>query len=135
MLVDLVVLGVLDAVLLALATSAVLAAERLSGVRVGDAPDLIGALLSAGSLTLTLGYFSVLHARASQTLGKAALGIRVEDAAGGPIALARSVLRTLGYVPSLMFLGAGFLLALGPSRRALHDRIAGTVVVRTRGAA
>ncbi|MEW6273272.1 MAG: RDD family protein [Thermodesulfobacteriota bacterium] len=135
LLADLVLLGLLDVVLFALATSAVVTAERLSGARVGDAADLVAALLSAGSTTLTIGYFSVLHARSGQTLGKAALGIRVVGRDRQPIGIARSIVRTAGYGLSLLTLGAGFLLALAPSRRALHDLVAGTVVVRARGGA
>ncbi len=130
--IDLVVLSLLDVVLFSLATAAVVGAERVSGARIPGAVDLVGALLSAGSMTLGLGYFTVLQARTGQTLGKAALGIRVESTAGRTIGIARSVVRTLGYVASALPLGAGFLLALGPARRTLHDRLAGTVVVRVR---
>lgn len=134
MLVDLIVLSLLDVVLFSLATAAVVGAERVSGTRMPGAVDLVGALLSAGSMTLALGYFSVLQARTGQTLGKAALGIRVESTGGTPIGIARSVVRTLGYVASALPFGAGFLLALGPARRTLHDRLAGTVVARVRRA-
>ncbi len=127
-----VVLQVGFMILFSLATAAVVGAERVSGARIPGAVDLVGALLSAGSMTLGLGYFTVLQARTGQTLGKAALGIRVESTAGRTIGIARSVVRTLGYVASALPLGAGFLLALGPARRTLHDRLAGTVVVRVR---
>jgi len=132
LLIDVALLSALDVVLFALATAAVVGAERATGSRIGGAAELVGALLSAGSTTLGLGYFSVLHARSGQTLGKAALGIRVQSSSGAPIGVARSVLRTLGYALSAIPLGAGFLLALGPARRALHDRLAATVVVRAR---
>lgn len=131
--IDLVLLGLLDAVLFALATSAVMTAETLSGTRIGDPASFVGSLLSAGSTTLGIGYFSVLNARAGQTLGKAALGIRVVGRNGAPIGIARGVLRTAGLLLSMATLGAGFLFALGPSKRALHDYLADTIVVRTRG--
>lgn len=134
LIIDLVILSVLDVVLFALATSAVLLAERLTGTRVGGATELVRASLSAGSMTLFLAYFAVLHARSGQTLGKVALRIHVRDESGARVGLARSILRTCGYGLSALPLGAGFLLALGPARRALHDRIAGTVVVRERSA-
>lgn len=127
---DLVLLTVLDAVLVMLATTAVLLAERVTGERVGGAIDLIRSAVSAGSLTLLVGYFSVLHARSGQTLGKAAMRIRVCDEDGGRVAIPASVLRTFSYALSALPFGAGFLLALMPSHRALHDRIAGTRVVR-----
>lgn len=127
---DLVLLTVLDAVLVILATSAVMLAERLSGARVGGAVDMIRSAVSAGSLTLLIGYFSVLHARSGQTLGKAAMRIRVVTRDGGRVPIVASVLRTFSYALSALLFGAGFLLALFPSHRALHDRIAGTRVVR-----
>lgn len=128
--IDLVLLSILDVVLFLLATSAVLLAESVTGARVGGASDLVRASISAGSMTLFLGYFSVLHARSGQTLGKVALRIQVRGADGARVPLVRSVLRTCGYVLSALPLGAGFLLALGPARRALHDHLGGTVVVR-----
>ena len=43
-----------------------------------------------------------------------------------------AALRFVGYIVSGVTLGAGFLLiALSDDRRGLHDRIAGTRVVRT----
>lgn len=127
---DVVLLSLLDAALVILATSAVLLAERLSGARVGGAVDLIRSAVSAGSLTLLVGYFSVLHARSGQTLGKIAMRIRVVGRDGGRVPIAASVLRTFAYPLSAVLFGAGFLLALFPPHRALHDRIAGTRVVR-----
>ena len=128
--IDLVVLSFLDGVLFVLATNAVLLAERVTGARVGDAVNLVRDSVSAGSMTLLVGYFSVLHARSGQTLGKAAMRIHVADAEGGRVGIVRSVLRTLAYGLSALPFGAGFLLALGPAHRALHDRIAATVVLR-----
>jgi uncharacterized RDD family membrane protein YckC len=126
---DLVLLGVLDAILVSLATMAVLLAEYLSGARVGGAVDLVRAAVSAGSLTLFVGYFSVLHARSGQTLGKVAMRIEVRAEDGSRIGMVPSVLRTFSYVLSAFLFGAGFLMALLPAHRALHDRIAGTRVV------
>jgi len=132
--IDLVILSALDVVLFLLATSAVLLAEQITGARVGGATDLVRASISAGSMTLFLGYFSVLHARSGQTLGKVALRIHVRDESGARLSLGQSILRTCGYGISALPLGAGFLLALGPEGRALHDRLARTVVVRERSA-
>jgi uncharacterized RDD family membrane protein YckC len=66
------------------------------------------------------------------TPGKELLDLRVEAEDGtSPIGLARAGLRVFGYVLSAASLGVGFLMiAFGGS--ALHDRIAGTHVVRRR---
>ena len=130
---DLALLSLLDAVLVMLATSAVLLAERITGLRVGGAVDLVRSAVSAGSLTLFVGYFSVLQARSGQTLGKAAMKIRVCTVDGGRVPILQSVLRTFSYVLSVLMFGAGFLLALLPSHRALHDFVAGTRVGRVEG--
>ena len=63
-------------------------------------------------------------------LGKALLNIRVQRVNGTSFGVARSALRWAGYVVSAIPLGAGFLWALLPPRRAWHDYLAGTVVVR-----
>jgi uncharacterized RDD family membrane protein YckC len=126
---DLLLLSVLDAILVWLATTAVLLAESLTGARVGGAVGLIRSAVSAGSLTLLIGYFSVLHARSGQTLGKVAMRIEVRSENGSRVGIVPSVLRTFAYALSALPFGAGFLMALLPARHALHDRIAGTRVV------
>lgn len=128
--IDIVLLSMLEVVLFALARSAVLLAETVTGARVGGASQLVSSAVSAGSLTMFVGYFSVLHARSGQTLGKVAMRIQVRSDDGERVGMARGVLRTFSYALSALLFGAGFLLALFPAKRALHDRIAGTVVVR-----
>jgi uncharacterized RDD family membrane protein YckC len=65
-------------------------------------------------------------------VGKWATGLRVERRDGEPLSFARALLRhTVGYLASLLTLGLGFFVAaLNREGRALHDLIAGTVVVR-----
>jgi uncharacterized RDD family membrane protein YckC len=128
--IDIVLLSMLEVALFVLAKSAVLLAEAATGMRVGASAQLIRSAVSAGSLTMFVGYFSVLHARSGQTLGKVAMRIQVRGEDGERVGAARGVLRTVSYALSALLFGAGFLLALLPGRRALHDRIAGTVVVR-----
>jgi uncharacterized RDD family membrane protein YckC len=87
--------------------------------------------LSLGALAVILGAFYYVHfwGQGGVTPGKRWLGLAVEAVGGGgPIGPGRAALRLLGYVLSAALLGIGFLMALGgPS---LHDRIAGTRVVR-----
>lgn len=84
-----------------------------------------------------LGYFPVMHSTALQaTVGKLLLGVKVTDRDGNRISIGRSLGRFLGmiFVSSLLTLGVGYLIAGATERRqALHDMIAGTLVVR-RGA-
>jgi uncharacterized RDD family membrane protein YckC len=100
------------------------------------------AARSSADATLTAGFIFalvvavldliLLPAFTGRTVGKWATGLRVERRDGEPLSFARSLLRhTVGYLASLLTLGAGFLLAaLNREGRALHDLIAGTVVVR-----
>jgi uncharacterized RDD family membrane protein YckC len=84
------------------------------------------------ALTVALLDLLVLPGFTGRTLGKWVAGLRVERRDGERLSLARSLLRhTLGYLASLLTLGLGFLLAaFNREGRALHDVIAGTVVVR-----
>ena len=76
-------------------------------------------------------YFFVFHAARGQTPGKKLLGLRVIDAYGGRPGLLRTLLRTAGYLLSLLPCSLGFLwIGFDRERRALHDWVAGTYVVR-----
>lgn len=69
------------------------------------------------------------------TPGKRALGLRVADARGGPLAGWRHPLRQVAGLASWLTLNLGHLLAaLPPRRQALHDRIAGARVEGEAGA-
>jgi uncharacterized RDD family membrane protein YckC len=66
----------------------------------------------------------------AQTPGMALLGLRIRRVDGAPMNVWTSVRRLVGYAASVLSFGGGFLLVLFSSRRrALHDFIAGTVVV------
>ncbi len=86
-------------------------------------------------LVFVLAYFVVMHSSALQaTVGKLLLGVKVTDREGNRIRIGRSLGRFLGMFVSSLTLGVGYLLAgVTERRQALHDMIAGTLVVR-RGA-
>ena len=97
-----------------------------------EAEDALTSLFSFAWLAMTTIYFTALHAGAGQTIGKALLGIRVRSARDlAAIGTARSLMRALGYFASSSLFGFGFLMvAFMPRRRAWHDYLAGTCVVR-----
>lgn len=67
---------------------------------------------------------------AGKTLGKALLGLRVLGREGDVLSGWRSALRAVALPISFLLFGAGFLgIVLNKERRALHDLIAGSVVV------
>jgi uncharacterized RDD family membrane protein YckC len=94
-----------------------------------DSAITVGLIVAAIVAALDL---IVLPAFTGRTVGKWATGLRVERKSGEPLGFARAMLRhTIGYLASLVTLGLGFLLAaFNREGRALHDLIAGTVVVR-----
>ena len=105
---------------------------RLFGEGARDTSD---AALSFGyiaaAVIAALNFF-VLPVFTGRTLGKWATGLRVELRDGDPVTFTRALLRhTVGYLLSLLTLGFGFLVAaFSRDGRALHDLLAGTVVVR-----
>jgi uncharacterized RDD family membrane protein YckC len=88
------------------------------------------ALLALSGILFFL-YFFVFHAARGQTPGKKLLGLRVIDAYGARPGLLRTLLRTASYLLSLLPCSLGFLwIGFDRERRALHDWVAGTYVVR-----
>ena len=82
------------------------------------------------------GYLSTFVAASGQTIGKMAAGIRVIPAdPAAPlserVSFGQAVVRAAGYLVSALPVGLGFLPAFfGQERRALHDRLADTRVVK-----
>ncbi len=82
------------------------------------------------------GYLSTFVAAGGQTIGKMAAGIRVIPAdpaapSSERVSFGQAVVRAAGYLVSAVPAGLGFLPAfVGRERRALHDRLADTRVVK-----
>jgi uncharacterized RDD family membrane protein YckC len=123
-LIDLMILAVVDA-------AVVYFTMQICGIPVED----LGILPKGPLITFLLvqnGGYLVVFTAGGQTLGKMAVGIRVVPADDEPsIDLGRAFLRTLVWVLLAVPVGLGFLTALfSPDHRGLHDRFAGTRVVR-----
>jgi uncharacterized RDD family membrane protein YckC len=94
------------------------------------------AVLPKGPLLAFLlvqnGGYLVTFTAGGQTLGKMAAGVRVvPEGSDGPLDLGRAFLRTMMWGVLAVPAGLGFLPALfSRDRRGLHDRFAGTRVVR-----
>jgi uncharacterized RDD family membrane protein YckC len=121
---DLLMLAVIDAAVIYLTM-------QICGIGVEDV-----AILPKGPLLAFLfvqnGGYLVAFTAGGQTLGKMAAGIRVVPAASdAPLDLSRAFLRTLMWGVLAVPAGLGFLTALfSRDHRGLHDRFAGTRVVR-----
>ncbi len=83
-------------------------------------------------ILLSAAYFTLLPTHnQGQTLGKMAAGVAIVRDDGSPLTLGRAFSRWLGYLLSGLTLCLGFACAAFTSRkRALHDYLAGTRVVR-----
>ncbi|MCY4078361.1 MAG: RDD family protein [Acidobacteria bacterium] len=120
---DLLLLGTIDGLIVALTA-------RLLGMPITGAADLPWPPLAAFLLLFDLAAIATLTALGGQTLGKMAAGIRVVGLDGGPVPVSRAVARTVLSVLSALPAGLGFVGSLARSRRAGHDWLAGTRVVR-----
>ena len=65
-----------------------------------------------------------------QTLGKKVMNIKVVMDNGADLTVQEAVVRCVGYLVTGITLGLGCLLALRPDRKALHDMIASTKVIK-----
>jgi len=127
-----------------LLTSMVVVVPLLLGVI--DADDLQGQLPAGWAVALLAfgaAYTIVPTARWGQTLGKVAVGTRVVAEADGSLpGWRRAAIRWAvpGFVGRLPYVGIWFSLAVMASlvlddrRRGLHDKAAGTIVVRVSSA-
>jgi uncharacterized RDD family membrane protein YckC len=89
----------------------------------------VQALLFASVPFVSAAVDVVLWRLYGQTPGKWLMGIKAVRVGGGPVTVPRALVRFIGYLVSALPFYAGFLWVLGPSRRAWHDRLAGTEVV------
>ncbi len=135
--------GLADALLLGAAEAVVLAPVFYywSGyelprmpVEVSFLPILLSATLLPLAGVLGIGYFVYFWGLRGATPGQRFFDLTVEAEDGGyPIGPGKAGLRFLGYLLSAASLGVGFLM-IAFTGSGLHDRIAGTRVVRGRPA-
>ena len=93
----------------------------------------LDGLLLGVSCALDLTYSTVMLTRYGGTLGKLFTGIRVVRADGTALSWRRALGRTLACYLSVLTCFTGYVIALFDSeRRALHDHICGTRVIRIR---
>lgn len=93
--------------------------------------NLIGIALS---FTISIGYNVYMITSPKQaTLGKMALGLKVTDLYGQRITVGRAFGREFGKFLSGMILMIGYIMAaFTEKKQALHDMLAGTLVLKTR---
>lgn len=91
--------------------------------------QILGVILSLG---LCYGYYVELPQRRGTTIGKKWLRLYVINAKTGKnFTRKQAIVRLIGYLISYAMVGCGFLMAaFHPQKRAFHDLLAGTVVIR-----
>ena len=84
------------------------------------------------SLIVLAGYGAVMWKLKSATIGGILFGCQVVRADGRPLDWTTAIVRALACFLSLIVVGLGFIwIAIDEDRQAWHDKIAGTIVVRT----
>ena len=79
------------------------------------------------------GYFILFVGWRGQTPGKRLLGLKVIQVTGEEVGYARALVRWMGQCLGLLLFGLGFLMvAVSRRKQGLHDKLAGTSVVRLR---
>jgi uncharacterized RDD family membrane protein YckC len=123
-LLDMMLLGAIDAAVLYLTLA--IAGLSFADVRVIPAIPMLAFLV-----LLNGGYLVGFTAANGQTIGKMLTNIRVVGRDGGRVDVAGAVVRATGVLLSLIPLGLPYVAVFAsPQRRALHDRLAGTRVVK-----
>jgi len=102
--------------------------EQVAGDGFSGAQVMRGVFL----LGFPIFYYVYLHGAFGQTFGKMALRIRVLNEDGSPISHRKALARWFGYLLCDLTLCLGYAWAAFDSRKqGFHDRICGTIVVRT----
>ena len=106
-----------------------------------DEEEIIGMIIAAFSAFTTVVflsyvlqvlYFTIMEASKYQaTLGKMALGLTVTDMDGKPLDFVKAFLRNFAKIISGLLFMIGYIMAgLTDKKQALHDMIAGALVVK-----
>ena len=104
----------------------------LSALKLPDEVQMVFAVAGAAlAVVWGIGYFAWFWSAAGQTPGDRVLGLQVLHAqTGRPVPLLKATLRVGALVLSAIPFCLGFVMILfDDRRRALHDRLVGTVVV------
>jgi len=125
----------IDYIVLALVLTFSVMIARLmgGGARLaGGTAERVGLILT---LVVAIADLGIMAGLTGRSIGKWTTGLRIERTGGGPPGIVRAVIRHfIGYPISIIPFALGFLVAaVSPTGRALHDYIAGTVVVRRGG--
>lgn len=95
----------------------------------------IDAFMYLFVIILHMTYFTYFHGVGGRTPGKMIMGIKVIRDTGEEMTPGYAFLRWVGYLVSQIAFYLGFIwVAFDRRKQGWHDKIAGTLVVKTRGA-
>jgi len=132
--IDAIVLGIVMGIVFGILGA--IAGAALSGGNSDNAGGVIaslGAVLYVVLIVAVWLYFALMESSSKQaTLGKMALSIKVTDLEGHRITFGKATGRFFGKIISGMILYIGYMMAGWTAKKqALHDMMAGTLVVRS----
>lgn len=116
---------IIDAIILAIIGLAISFIDSATGFTLSK--GVVNSLI----VLISLIYFTVFESSKIQaTFGKMALGIKVTDLVGNRISWLRALGRYFAKILSAVIFGIGYLMvAFTSKKQALHDMIAGTLVI------
>lgn len=109
----------------------------IDGIILGAVSGMLIAIIGTQQTANLLGFIGFIYAIGfwtwrGQTPGKMAMGVKIIKTDGSPIDIGRALLRYLGYLVSAIIICIGYLMIAWDSKKqGLHDKIAGTYVVKT----
>lgn len=89
------------------------------------------------AIVISFAYFAIMEATQGRTVGKMALGLKVVREDGSPISwnesIIRNLMRIVDEIPFIIpYLLGAIMVWNSPTRQRLGDKVAKTVVIRTR---
>jgi uncharacterized RDD family membrane protein YckC len=141
--IDVIIIGVVQSfvfvpILAAVGFGFASGAENMDLSDPDQAAGMIGAIMAAAGGAWILAtiiqvlYFTFMESSKMQaTVGKLALGIKVTDLEGNKLDFTKALIRNLSRIVSGMVLLIGYIIAaFTDKKQALHDMIAGTLVLK-----
>ena len=138
--IDGIIIGIVQFVVLApiLAAIGIGVSEDISSAAESDPIALAAKIMAVFSTVGLIGqvvnvlYYSFMESSKYQaTIGKLALGLIVTDMNGEKLDFVKALIRNVSKIVSTVILLVGYLLAaFTEKKQALHDMIAGTLVVK-----
>lgn len=125
----------LDAIMIGLAMGVItFALDMVVNIRSHSGAAMFNHFINVLQIIVSWAYFALMESSAQQgTFGKVVMGLQVTDLEGRRITLTKATIRYAAKFLSSVILMIGYLMVAFTARKqGLHDKIAGTLVVRNR---